>query len=365
MRIVHVFRSPVGGLFRHVCDVVRGQAALGHEIGIYCDSSTGSVDAELALQLLQPFCPLGIARRAMSTWPGFNDVSNALHLKNHLEHLGAHIVHGHGAKGGLYSRLAARVSGLPSVYSPHGGSLHYDWQKLPGPLFLGSELALRFKGSGFIFVCAFEKHLFERKIGFGGRPATVVHNGLWPEEFIRPPLDADATDLLFVGEMRALKGVDVLLHTLALLQPQRPATLTLVGEGRDKAKFQRLAKDLQLQKVTRFVGRHSMGEALKMGRQMVMPSRNESFPYVVLECVAAGVPIIASDVGGIAEVLPAAMLCAAGNPEALAAKLLFNLREQELAATAALDVQNDARNRFSAQLMVKDITSFYSQLLNN
>ncbi len=359
MRILHVFRSPVGGLFRHVRDLARGQAALGHDVGVFCDSSTGGGTATELLAASSVNCSLGINQNPISKLPGFGDVTTALAVRSLAKKLQIDVIHGHGAKGGLYARLAGKLAGIPSVYTPHGGSLHYEWKKFPGPIFLGTERALTRAGSGFIFVCEFEKNLFSQKIGLAGRPSVVVHNGLWPEEFTTPKLSADATDLLFVGEMRKLKGVDILLNALALVQKHRPVTLTLVGDGAELAEFKTMAASLQLGTMVRFVGRRSMNEALTMGRAMILPSRNESFPYVVLETVAAGMPIIASAVGGIGEILPASMLCTAGDSVILAEKisaLLENTAQAKLSADALV---KSLGTELSAGTMCQKIIDFY------
>src|SRR3712207_7778463 len=65
MRILHVFRAPLGGLFRHVLDVARGQIARGHEVGIFCDSSTGGTRADETLEALRPDLALGLTRVPM------------------------------------------------------------------------------------------------------------------------------------------------------------------------------------------------------------------------------------------------------------------------------------------------------------
>jgi glycosyltransferase involved in cell wall biosynthesis len=363
MRILHVFRSPVGGLFRHVRDLARAQAALGHDVGIFCDSSTGGAVAEQLLSDTLPFCSLGITRSVISKLPGFGDVSTARTVQRLAKKLNIDVIHGHGAKGGLYGRLAGKLSGIASVYTPHGGSLHFEWNTFPGQFFLSTEWAMSYAGSGFIFVCEFERALFAKKVGLAGRPSAVVHNGLWPEEFKPPTLNANATDLLFVGEMRKLKGVDVLLEALAKLRKNNPVTLTLVGAGAEKAEFEALATRLQLGTAVRFVGHQSISAALTMGKMMVLPSRNESFPYVVLETVAAAVPIVATDVGGIAEVLPSSMLCKSDDKDDLAEKISLKLGHFSETQKTAKELVNRLKNDLSANIMASKIVDFYATII--
>ena len=358
MRILHVFRSPVGGLFRHVRDLVRGQQALGHAVGILCDGNTGGPGAVAALENLKPYCSLGITRVAMSMLPGLGDLSGVRNTVYEANALNADVIHGHGAKGGLYARLAAQRLRRVGVYTPHGGSLHFDWGTFPGSLYLVTEWALRKTNGGLCFVCNFERDLFARKIGLGNAPHAVVYNGLWPEEFVSVSADRDATDFLFVGEMRRLKGVDLLLQAVATLE----ASLTLVGDGPDFEAFKAQARALGLGKSVRFMGRLSMAQALPLGRILVLPSRNEAFPYVVLEAVAAAKTMIATKVGGVPEILPDALMCGPDDLSALQRKLQDTLEDEPKNQHLMQVVSGDARTKFSAPAMAVGVCGFYERL---
>lgn len=360
MRILHVFRSPVGGLFRHVRDLARGQHALGHDVGILCDSSTGGESAEALLYATAQWCRLGIIRTPISKMPGLGDLAGMRAVQAAITRTGAEVVHGHGAKGGVYARLAGWRAGVVSLYTPHGGSLHYQWRSPSGALFLATEAAMARLGSGFCFVCDFEKDLVAQKVGLAGKPWQVAFNGLWPEEHVPVPLADGATDFLFVGELRHLKGVDILLQALAQV-PQ--ATLTVVGDGPDEAAYRALAQNLGLANRTRFAGRLGIAKALSLGQIMVMPSRNESFPYVVLETAAATRPLIASPVGGIPEIVPQPSLLPALTPDALAGAMRQAMEHPEMARAAALQLADAVKARCSAEDMSRKTTEFYARLL--
>lgn len=363
MRILHVFRTPVGGLFRHVRDLARGQNELGHDVGILCDSGTGGATAERLLSAIAPVCSLGVARIPISRLPGFGDVSGALKAAALGRTLRPDIIHCHGAKGGLFGRLAARRMGVPSVYTPHGGSLHYDWSSPAGAVFLSAERALGSIGSGLIFVCKYERDTYAAKIGLGGKPHAVVYNGLWPEEFEPVAPLPNAADILFIGDMRLLKGVDVLLEAVAGLRKTSPVTACLVGDGPDLARFKTQAAALGLGDAVQFPGRLPAREAFQRGRLLVMPSRAESFPYVVLEATAAGVPIMASAVGGIPEVLPPELLFPAGSASELAARLGSAIANPQQLSSVAGNVRQRIAREFTAAAMTAGVMSFYAGLI--
>ena len=100
LNILHVLRTPVGGLFRHVLDLARGQAARGHRVGVVADSATGGPRADAILRELAPSLAHGVSRTPMPRQPGARDLTALLHVTRRIRAAGADVVHGHGAKGG-------------------------------------------------------------------------------------------------------------------------------------------------------------------------------------------------------------------------------------------------------------------------
>ena len=138
LNILHVFRAPVGGLFRHVVDVARGQAARGHRVGLIADSTTGGAQAEATLEALARELAFGVTRIPMSRHIGVSDIPAVPHVARRASDIAADVIHGHGGKGGAYARLA-RSSHAIRVYTPHGGSLHYRWVSPIGFVYLSLE----------------------------------------------------------------------------------------------------------------------------------------------------------------------------------------------------------------------------------
>ncbi|WP_119391628.1 glycosyltransferase family 4 protein [Taklimakanibacter lacteus] len=363
MRCFQVFRTPVGGLFRHVRDLTRGLAALGHEVGLVCDSTTGGPAAEDSLSALAKVCRLGIHRLPIGRLPGLADVTAAAAIARLATTMKPDILHGHGAKGGVYARLAGSRLKIPALYTPHGGSLHYEWSDPRGAVFLAAERLLLRRGAGLLFVCDYERSVFERKIGLGNLPSRVVHNGLWPEEFAGVAPDAYIRELVFLGELRHLKGVGDLLEALALLKRTRPVSATLVGDGPDRRAFEAQARKLGLTDSVRFTGALPARQAFGLGRLMVMPSRAESLPYVILEAVAAAKPLLATRVGGIQEILPPECLVEPASPAMLAKAIEQRLTRLEDGEVLARSLAETARTRFSAAGMCAKISVFYRDIL--
>ena len=105
LRIVHCLRSPIGGTIRHIHDLAKAQAAAGHEVGLVCDSSTGSAFDLAILDRLRPHLALGVTRFAMRRHLTIQDIAAAARLYGSVRALAPDVLHGHGAKGGAYVRL--------------------------------------------------------------------------------------------------------------------------------------------------------------------------------------------------------------------------------------------------------------------
>ena len=362
MKILHVLRAPIGGLFRHVCDLVRGQQALGHDLAIICDSTTGGAGAEAAIAKIATLCKLGVYRLPIAMLPAVGDFANVGQTRKMARDLKIDIVHGHGAKGGLYARLASKSVAIGAVYTPHGGSVHYNWSSPIGMLYLATESWLRRSTAGLAFVCDYERQIYDRKIGVSKVPVNVVHNGLWKDEFRPVPVALDAADILFVGEMVNRKGVDLLMRAIAQLKPEYHLTAAMVGDGSALDDYKAFAVELGIADQLKFHGRLGIAQSLPMGKLFVLPSRLESFPYVILEVIAAGRPTIAADVGGLNEVLPPQMLYEPDSVPALVDKLRATFQNSKNYATETNKLMRQAPDKFSAEAMVRSITTFYSRL---
>ncbi|HET9816186.1 MAG TPA: glycosyltransferase family 4 protein [Xanthobacteraceae bacterium] len=364
LKILHVLRAPVGGLFRHVIDLAGAQAARGHAVGLIADATTGGNRAEAALAALAPRLLLGVTRVPMSRHIDHRDIAAVAAVARRVGEVDADVLHGHGAKGGAYARLA-RAPRAIRVYTPHGGSLHYRWLSPVGFLYLAAERALMRRTDLMLFESAYGRDTFRAKIG-NPPLARVVHNGLAAGEFAAIGAKPDATDLVFIGELRVLKGVDVLLDAIALVAREgRAVTATIIGDGPDAAAFRAKADALELGGAVRFVGALPAQTGFGLGRLLVVPSRAESLPYIVLEAAAASVPMIATDVGGMKEIFgpETGSLVPPGDAAALARALAAAMAQPVAAQAAALRLRERVAEHFSADAMTEAVLAAYGEVL--
>jgi glycosyltransferase involved in cell wall biosynthesis len=177
----------------------------------------------------------------------------------------------------------------------------------------------------------------------------------------------DARDLLFLGMIRDLKGIDVFLEALALLQTKhgRAPTAHVVGQTEDVTPWRDLARSLGIADRVAFHAPKPTREAFAMARALVVPSRAESMPYVVLEAIAAALPLVATRVGGIPEIFGprADDLVPPGDPDALAAAIDALLADPARAARDAQARRDWLMPRFNIGLMQDQVGTLYDDIL--
>lgn len=366
LNILHVYRSPVGGLFRHVLDLAQGQAARGHKVGMIVSNLTGGTRAAAQLDALAPQLALGITRIAMHREPHPRDLAAGRHVARRIADSRADVIHGHGAKGGAFARLVPAPARVVRAYTPHGGSLLFSHDTLSGKVYLGMERLMTLRRTLYLFESEYSAAMFHRKIGTPRGLVRVVHNGVGATDFEPIPLAADAADLVFLGELRMIKGIDVLLKALARLKREgRTVTATLVGSGPFEAELRRLTAELDLAAAVRFAGAMPAREALALGRIMVVPSRKESLPYVVLEAAAAGKRLIATQVGGIGEIFgeQSGLLIPSDDEAALAGAIARVLDDPATADADAERLRRRVAASFSVDVMVDAVLAAYREAL--
>lgn len=372
LRIVHVFRAPLGGLFRHVLDVASEQSARGHEVGLFFDSDGMCERVEEALARIPGGLKLGVGLYPIRRMPGPRDLASILKFSRWLREARPDVIHGHGSKGGMLARLSLLGAGSRRairVYTPHGGSFNYRAGSPAHWIFMAVERFLARRTDLFLFESDDVRRRYASYVGVGAGIHRVVVNGLRDAEFMPVEVDADAADILYVGELRAAKGIDTLLEALALAARERgePPSAEFFGSGPDRDALIRRAGELGLANRVRFPGPAPIRRAFERGRAIVVPSRAESLPYVVLEAAAAGVPMIATNVGGIPEIFGpyAGRLGPPDDPGDLARRIVAILAAPAADRNArAAELTRFVRQKFPIEMMIDAIVGHYREAMN-
>ncbi|MFD1743973.1 glycosyltransferase family 4 protein [Rhizobium helianthi] len=370
LRIIHCFRSPVGGIFRHVRDLVEEHSAQGHEVGILCDSSTGGAYEDALFEALRPNLALGLMRLPIRRAITPGDFIALYQSYKHIKSLQPDVLHGHGAKGGVMARFIGstlRVNRycVARLYSPHGGSLHYNRSSLTGQAVLRLERFLERFCDQLVFVCDYERRTYEDRVGLPQVASRVIYNGIRDSEFEAIQSVQNAADFLYIGMMRDLKGPDVFIDAFEKAEQLagRPLSALMVGDGPDKERYRTMLKSRRLSDRITMHDAMPAPRAFALADIVVVPSRAEAMPYIVLEALAAEKPLIATKVGGIPEVLGPenAALARPGDAEDLA-RLMADARTQADWSERHMPRPASFQRRFSASSMATAMIELYDEL---
>jgi glycosyltransferase involved in cell wall biosynthesis len=251
------------------------------------------------------------------------------------------------------------------AYTPHGGSFNYNPGTTSHRVYMTAESILARRTDVFLFESAYVKHRFEAFVGATDKLVRVVHNGIAEAEFEPIQRNGDPFDLVYIGEFRIAKGVDTLIDALATIRRDHGVRLTLlaVGAGPSEGDLKARAQEAGVWDSIAFVPPQRIRGALSRGQVMVVPSKAESLPYVVLEAAAAAQPLVCTNVGGISEIFGpySSELIPAEDAAVLAAKILATLAEpEEVRRTKAAALASYVHAGFRIDRMVDGVLQGYA-----
>lgn len=368
LRVVHVVGDPVGGIRRHVHALIQGSLDHGVQVGYVYSSSRcdAAFEAELAAMRdrLMFASAVGMPKR-----PSWRDLANIVHVARLLRRHRAQVVHGHGAKGGLYARVAGRLAGARVVYTPHGGTVHEMFPSLERRLYRMVEGMLRRWTDRYVFESRYSAEGMLRVLGEHAVAWELNPNGIPASLPLREASPAGDGSLVLgvFGMLRPEKGQHLAIEAVARLRQAGLATrLHLFGDGPCRADWMALARSLGCADAVEFHG--DVRDALARMREMhlvVVPSRFESFGYAALEALAQGVPTIAARVGGLPEIFKGELSRLLYQPDsavALADKVQWFVRERPSVEAMVHASAVGLRDSFSEATMVRRVLAVYEQL---
>lgn len=222
-----------------------------------------------------------------------------------------------------------------------------------------------------------KKRLIEHE-GVPARKMVCIHNGIDIERFHPRPRNEELAASLgippgarvmgIVGTMRALKDHKTFLRAGAIIRRQFPDVhLLLVGGGELRADLERLAEELSIAQATTFAGERSdVPDLLALMNVFILTSETEGLPNAVLEAMATGLPVVATSVGGVPELVldgETGYLIPVHNPELLAEKVMHLLGEPKLAETMGATARAMAVERFSCERFVAEMELLYQRVI--
>ena len=310
----------------HVGEEQRIEAARTFHVLEATGKPLTTLKAHLAA-LRSPARYFGALRLAWQTAPGgikghvYNLIyfAEAVVLAHHMQARGVVHLHNHIAKSSCtVAMLASAVSGIPYSFTLHGPDIFfepYHWR-------LDAKIARAAFVACISHFCRSQAMIFSDKAHW--ERLHIVHCGVDPALYDSPRGSAGKR-LLFVGRLAAVKGVPVLFQAMQDIATDHPdMRLTLIGDGPERKALEDQARAMGLSGMVDFAGYRAQAEvaaALRETDILVLPSFAEGLPVVLMEALAARVPVLTTRIAGVGELVEdgiSGRLVAPGDPVALA-----------------------------------------------
>ncbi len=379
MKQLQLIETCGGGSGRHLLDLVEGLTSLGHEVHVLYSP----VRAEKPfIQRLKGICGVAVQEIVMKRSMGFSDIKAFLQVRRYIRlHGPFDVIHGHSSKGGALGRIAAYGTGAACVYTPHGLYTLNPVLSARKKLVFGmlEKILVRLFTDKVIAVSEREAtHAIEK--GFPAHKVSMVHNGVNlrdEDELARTRMRvranlgvAESTRVIgFVGRFCVAKAAERFIYLAQEMKERRLDThLVLLGSGDTAAGIEALIDQLGVRNYITVFPDKSGEEFMPAFDLYTLTSRYEAMPYVLLEALAAGLPIIATDVGGARTVIEQGVngyvVPQQDDVSELADKVTRLVKDGELLVRMAEAARIKARE-FSQEMMVMHTLQVYQSAISS
>ncbi len=365
LRVLHVLHSlHAGGAERIVCDLARGRAG-ELDVSVICLDTLGPL-ADEAL------C-LGMELHCTGRREGF-DYRQIGRIAKLIAKIRPDVIHAHQYTPYVYTAMAASVAGVgPIVFTEHGR----HWPDEVSRVRRAVNQVLRLRRDRVTAVCQFAATALRRNERIAGREIRVIPNGVACEQFRRPVRPGwlaglvgappEAPLLIQVARFHKVKDHETAIRAFAVVRRAHPdARLVLVGDGPDVGQLRTLVQDLGVADGVAMLGlRADVPDLLVSATVFVLSSLSEAASLSILEAMAAGLPVAATDVGGNAEIVQhgkTGLLSARRDSDALAGNIIALLDDPALRRRMGLAGRQRAETRFDQRHMHQAFLDLYRQV---
>ena len=367
MKIIYgITKSNFGGAQRYVYDLAQEADRQGNEVIVLC-GQRGILVEKLREKNIEVIT-LESLKRDISL---INEIKSFLEIikilkkeKPNVFHINSSKMGGLGALAGrimnLYWKLTARNFKIKAIFTSHGWAFNeprHVWQKIIIKFFTWVTILLAHK-----IICVSKKTLRDViKWPFVKNKLIVIRNGI--SAFNLDKRKDDSFTVGTIAELHRIKGLDILLTAWSKFTKRYPAKLIIIGDGEEKENLINMARNLGISKSVVFRGFIDNARSLLSNFDIFcMPSRSEAMPYVLLEAGLAELPVIATSVGGMPEVIENGLngiLVPAENTDILFSSLILLAEDQDLRKRLGARLKSSILENFSFDKMAHNTLSLY------
>jgi glycosyltransferase involved in cell wall biosynthesis len=369
MKITYIItRSDWGGAQAHLYDLIEyAHINTDHS----CHLIVGE-EGRLAEQVRGLGIPVTIVPTLIQPIHPLKDILAVRDLVGLLKQINPDIVHLHSSKAGMVGRIAARILRLPAIFTAHGWAFTDGVSSFRRMISLPLERWVARYSQRIICVSEYDRQLaLQYKVG-GPEQLVTVHNGI-PDINEKQLLShensnekREALRCIMVARFSAQKDYATLLYATSRVTV--PIELHLAGQGELITSMRNLAKELRIEDKTNFLGpRSDIPELLSSNDVFVLTTNYEGFPISILEAMRAGLPVIATDVGGVSEAVidgETGYLVSRGDSKAVQERIEILAKNLELRRKMGEAGRRRFLENFSSQKMIDKTFSLYKEVLN-
>jgi len=366
-RILYILEAVEGGTWRHLEDLLAGVDRSRFDCEVVLSFERRRIDKERLeaslLNLGMPLYSLPLKRRVAP----LADLSALIRIVRLIKARKPDLIHAHSSKAGILGRMAGRLTGVPVVYTPHAFAFLMQGHGCRAGFYRWVERWAAALTSALI--CVSRQEAAEaRALGYSDGCIHYIPNGIKLAGFWMAPAVKDSVlKLGFFGRSTAQKGDDTFVRLIAELRGREiDVEGFMYGFESGSERLIRAVSAKRMGLHIHLCGPIPQSGVVEQMRQMdavVMPSRWEGLPYVLLEALAAGVPVAAYSVGGVPDVVEngkSAMLAEPGDFKGLV-ECIAQMRGVDLRRKLSAGGREALQN-FSLEQMINQTEAVYAEL---
>lgn len=372
IHIIHVMHSlSLGGMESIVVNLINGLDRKKFVSSLCCLEGLGPLLKEINQREVKVF---NLGKGESHDWTLF------LRLAKLFKKEGAQIVHTLGWAALFDGIIGARIARVPVVVHSEHGKSYEDLLDVPRRRIWTQRMILPYLTDKVCVVCEDLKKSLKESLHLLDKKMITIYNGI---EISNVALSVDLVqkkkDIGYknnemivgtVGRLDPVKNYKVLLRSAAIITQDMPNVKFLfVGDGPAAEGLKSLTQELGLNSRVIFLGqREDVPELLKIMDVFALPSLSEGLSKAILEAMAAGLPVVATNVGGNPELVienQTGFLVPSGDPQGLANAIIYLLKNHEQAKRMGMSGQEMVRQHFSLEKMIKSYENLYLSLLTD